>query len=118
MVLPPTGSPKLPRVVAVAIFVQRSLRFSLPGWLSFDCNCACAATRHRGFGAVPQSDCDWHSPPTSCLPDAQLEHWLASGPVQVAHDGSHAEQTASLVAVQTALTKKPALQVMQVSQEV
>ena len=118
MVLPPTGSPKLPRVVAVAIFVQRSLRFSLPGWLSFDCNCACAATRQRGFGAVPQSDCDWHSPPTSCLPDAQLEHWLAPGPVQVAHDGSHAEQTASALAVQTALTKKPALHVMQASQEV
>jgi len=52
------------------------------------------------------------------LPDAQLEHWLASGPEQVAHDGSHGEQTASLLAVQTALTKKPALQVMQVSQEV
>ena len=65
---------------------------------------------------MPQSD--WHSPPTSWLADAQLEHWLAPGPVQVAHDGSHAEHMASLLAVQTALTKKPALQVVQVSQEV
>jgi hypothetical protein len=65
---------------------------------------------------VPQSD--WHSPPTSCSPDGQVEHWLAPGPVQVAHDGSHAEQMASLLAVHTALTKKPALQVVQASQEV
>jgi hypothetical protein len=65
---------------------------------------------------VPQSD--WHTPPTGCLPAGQVEHWLASGPVQVAHDGSHAEQTASLLAVQTALGKKPALHVVQVSQEV
>jgi hypothetical protein len=43
---------------------------------------------------------------------------LAPGPVQVAHDGSHAEQAASLLAVQTALTKKPALQVVQASHEV
>ena len=65
---------------------------------------------------MPQSD--WHAPPTSCSPDGQVEHWLASGPVQVAHDGSHAEQTALLLAVQTALSKKPALQVVQVSQVV
>ena len=65
---------------------------------------------------MPQSD--WHWPPTSCLPDGQVEHWLASGPVQVTHDGSHTEQTASLLAVQTALAKKPALQVVQASQEV
>jgi hypothetical protein len=52
------------------------------------------------------------------LPDGQVEHSLASGPVQVTHDGSHAEQTASLLAVQTALAKKPALQVVQASQEV
>jgi hypothetical protein len=43
---------------------------------------------------------------------------LAPGPVQVAHDGSHAVQTASLLAVQTAFTKKPALQVVQASHEV
>ena len=65
---------------------------------------------------MPQSD--WHTPPTGCLPAGQVEHWLASGPVQVAHDGSHAEQTASLVAVHTALGKKPALQVVQASHEV
>jgi len=52
------------------------------------------------------------------LPDGQLAHWFAPGPVQVTHDGSHAEQTASLLAVQTELAKKPALQVMQASQEV
>jgi len=52
------------------------------------------------------------------LPDGQLEHWLAPGPVQVAHEGSHAVQTALLLAVQTALTKKPALQVVQALQEV
>jgi hypothetical protein len=66
---------------------------------------------------VPQSD-DWHWPPTSCSPDGQVEHWLAPGPVQVAHDGSHAVQTASLLAMQTALKKNPALHVVQASHEV
>jgi hypothetical protein len=65
---------------------------------------------------VPQSD--WQTPPTGCLPGGQVEHWLAPGPVQVTHDGSHAEQTASALAVHIALTKKPALQVVQASQEV
>ena len=65
---------------------------------------------------MPQSD--WHAPPTSCWPDGQVEHWLGPAPAQVTHDGSHAEHTASVLAVQTPLAKKPALQVVQASQEI
>src|SRR5690348_6540470 len=112
-VVPPTGSPNCARVVAVVIFFHPSFSRSLPTCFSLDCSCACAATRQPGSGALPHGA--WHSPPTSVLPAGQLAHWLAPPPVHVAHDGSHGEQTASLLAVHIALGKNPALHVVQAS---
>jgi hypothetical protein len=57
-----------------------------------------------------------HAPPESCWVSSQLAHWFAPGPVQVRHEGSHAVQVVSLVAVQTALSNDPDVQVAQLSQ--
>ena len=98
---PPTGSPKLARVVAVVIFFQASCSVSFPVFFSFAWSCACAATRHEGFGAVPHSEMHW--PPTSCRAAEQLVHWPGPAPVHVRHEASHAEHTASVVALHAAL---------------
>src|SRR5689334_17146405 len=105
-VLPPTGSPKSDRIVAVVIFFHLSFSRSLPACFSFDWSCACAATRQLGSGALPHGA--WHVPPMSAWPAGQLAHWFAFGPVHVVHDASHAEHTASLLAVHIVLAKKPA----------
>src|SRR5689334_20061245 len=113
-VLPPTGSPKSDRMVCVVIFFQLSFSRSLPACFSFDWSCACAATRQPGSGALPHGA--WHAPAMSAWPAGQLEQSVAAGPVHVVHEGSHAEQTASLLAVHIVLGKKPVPQVVQLSQ--
>lgn len=114
-VVPPTGSPKPARVVAVAIFFHWSWSFSLPAFFSFDWSCACAATRHAGFGALPQRV---QRPPTSCAEPAHDAHWFAAGPVQVRHEGSHVVHTVSVVVVQAAVSDWPDAHVAQASHEV
>jgi hypothetical protein len=98
-VLLPTGSPKSARVVALATFFHRSFNRSFPAVFAFDWSWACAATRQSGSGAAPQSDAQSSGP----------------GPVHATHEGSHAEQTASLLAVHMAVSKKPGPQVEHVS---
>src|SRR4051794_22626133 len=94
-VLPPMGSPKVVRVVAVAIFFHCSFSCSFPAFFSFTWSCAFATARHKGFGAAPHGPTQ--APATSCLPGPQLVHADAPAPEQLRHEPSHGAQAASLL---------------------
>jgi len=116
IVLPLTGSPKLARVVAVAIFFHCSFSCSLPAFFSFTWSCAFATARHDGFGVVPHRETQ--APPASCFVGLQLVHAVGPAPEQLRHDASQGAQAASLLAVQTSASYVPAAQVEHESQVV